>query len=359
VATGLIAALFQPVRGRVQMWVNRLLYGDREDPYGVLVRLGQRLENTLAVESVLPTIVQTVAEALRLPHAAITVLDRHGEELELAATGRPHSATIRLPLVFQGEPVGSLLLAPRAPGEAFSGSDREVLDSLARQAGVAVHAVRLNAELQRARERLVAAREEERRRLRRDLHDGLGSQMVGLSLQLGGVRTLIAREPDAAAAQVGEIQAELRGAVTMVRQLVHDLRPPTLDELGLIAAVRQLADRHDSGEPPRIVVESSAVLPTLPAAVEVALYRITQEALTNTLKHARARNCRVSLQVRGQHIELAIADDGAGMPSVWTPGVGLGSMRERAEELGGEFQIVSTAQDGTRILVQLPLRDLA
>jgi signal transduction histidine kinase len=377
VATGLIAALFQPVRVRVQAWINRLLYGERDDPYSVLVRLGQRLDNTLAAESVLPTIVQTVAEALRLPYAAITLRDRDGADLEVAAIGSPHGATARLPLVYQGEHVGTLLLDPRAPGEGFSGSDRELLDSLARQAGVAAHAVRLNSELQRARERLVAAREEERRRLRRDLHDGLGSQMVGLSLQLGGLRSLIACEPAAAVAQVTDLQTELRGAVTTIRQLVHDLRPPALDELGLVAALRQLADRHDpvhgpagahdpghgpagatgdTAAGPRITIDASDALPPLPVAVEVALYRITQEALTNTLKHARARSCHVSLTAVDRQVELAIADDGLGMPPVWTPGVGLGSMRERAEELGGEFQIAFRAPTGTQVRVRLPVR---
>jgi signal transduction histidine kinase len=362
VATGLVAALFQPVRDRVQTGVNRLLYGDRDDPYGILVRLGQRLDDTLAAESVLQTIAQTVAEALRLPHAAITLRDRDGTDVEVAASGDPQAASVHLPLVYQGERVGMLRLAPRAPGEVFGGPDRELLQTLARQAGVAVHTVRLNSELQRARERLVAAREEERRRLRRDLHDGLGSQMVGLSLQLGGLRALIDREPELAVAQISDLQAELRHAVTMVRQLVHDLRPPALDELGLPAALRQLTDRHDVGlasPAPQITLEASDELPPLPAAVEVALYRITQEALTNTLKHAQARSCRVSLRVIGRSIELAIADDGVGLPSFWTPGVGLSSMRERAEELGGQFHVGSVARDGTRVLVTLPLREVA
>jgi signal transduction histidine kinase len=385
VATGFIAAAFQPVRMRVQSAINRLLYGDRDDPYSVVVRLGQRLDNTLAAESVLPTIVHAVVEALRLPYAAIRLRGRDGEDLEVAAVGEPPSESVSLPLVYQAEQVGTLLLAPRAPGEGFSGSDRELLEMLARQAGAAVHAVRLHAELQRARERLVAAREEERRRLRRDLHDGLGSQLVGLSLQLGGLRTLIGREPAAAVAHVADLQVEFRGAVTLVRQLVHDLRPPALDELGLVAALRQLVERQDvrAGTPggdgeatpslvglaspgvvgdaavgPRIWLDASDELPPLSAAIEVALYRITQEALANTLKHARARGCHVSLRVVDRHVELAIADDGVGMPAVWTPGVGLGSMRERAEELGGELNITSGPRDGTRVCVRLPLRDV-
>jgi len=165
--------LVQPLRQRLQRGVNRLLYGERDEPYAVLSRLGRRLEGTLAPDAVLPAIVETVAGALKLPYAAIAL--REGECLAVvAAFGQPVGDPLRLPLVYRHEAVGELLLAPRAPGEPFSPADRRLLDDLARQAGVAAHAVRLTADLQRSRERLVTLREEERRRLRRDPHDGLG-----------------------------------------------------------------------------------------------------------------------------------------------------------------------------------------
>ncbi len=158
------------------------------------------------------------------------------------------------------------MVAPRSPGEAFSPADERLLEDLARQAGGAAHAVRLNADLQRSRERLVTAREEERRRLRRDLHDGLGAQLAGLNVQAGVLRNLIPRDPAAADELVVELRGELRAAIADIRRLVHDLRPPALDELGLESALRRLAERYGEGAL-RVRVETPEGLPSLPAAV--------------------------------------------------------------------------------------------
>ena len=168
-------------------------------------------------------------------------------------------------------------LAPRAPGEAFP-KDQRLLDELARQGGLAAHAVRLTADLQRSREHLVTAREEERRRLRRDLHDGLGATLAALHLQAGAIRTLMRQDLAAAEAELLDLQAEIRSAVSDIRRLVYALRPPTLDELGLVGAIRQYAAQYDT-EPCfgrracrslSVVVEAPNELPALTAAVEVA-----------------------------------------------------------------------------------------
>src|SRR5215216_2948104 len=181
VATGLVAVLFQPLRGRLQRGVNRLMYGERDDPYAVISRLGRRLEATLVPEAVLTTVVETIAQALKLPYAAILLEEGEGYR-SAASYGSPRGESETLPLVYQREEIGQLVLSPRAPGEGFSDADRDLLEDLARQAEVAVHAVRLTADLQSSRERLVATREEERRRLRRDLHDGIGPTLTGLAL---------------------------------------------------------------------------------------------------------------------------------------------------------------------------------
>jgi signal transduction histidine kinase len=353
-ATGLVAVLFQPLRSTLQRGVNRLMYGERDDPYAVISRLGRRLEAALAPDTVLPTVAETIAQALKLPYAA--VLLKEGEGFRTAAAyGSPRGEPETLPLIYQRVEIGRLVLSPRAPGEGFSDEDRSLLEDLARQAEVAVHAVRLTTDLQHSRERLVATREEERRRLRRDLHDGLGAQLAGLNVQAGTLRRLIPRDPDAANELVVELREELRGAIADIRRLVYDLRPPALDNLGLVEALRQLAERYGSkDEPLAVLVEAPEDLPDLPAAVEVAVYRITQEALTNVVRHARARTCVVRLIV-DEGVTLEIVDDGVGIPEERSAGVGLSSMHERASELGGSCVFEPAPKGGTQVLVRLPL----
>jgi signal transduction histidine kinase len=355
-ATGLVAVLFAPLRDRLQRGVNRLMYGERDDPYAVVSRLGERLEATLAPDAVMPTITETVREALRLPYAAIALTENGAATPRVAASvGEPVEKPMRLPLTYQGEQVGELLLGPRAPNETFGPADRRLLEGLARQAGVAAYAVRLTSDLQRSRERLVATREEERRRLRRDLHDGLGAQLAGLNVQAGTLRRLIPHDPAAADELVVELRDELRGAISDIRRLVYDLRPPALDDLGLAAALHQLAERYGAeGEQLRVLVEMPEDLPNLPAAVEVAVYRIAQEALTNVVRHAKAKACVVRLRV-DEGVTLEIVDDGIGIPKEHGAGVGLSSMRERSSELGGSCVVESVPKGGTQVLIRLPL----
>jgi signal transduction histidine kinase len=234
---------------------------------------------------------------------------------------------------------------------------------------VAVHAVRLTADLQRSRERLVSAREEERRRLRRDLHDGLGPTLGAQRLKVGSARALYVQDPAAADALLAELEADLGAALADIRRLVYDLRPPALDELGLVGAIRQTAAPYagrgdhagsDNGNRLHVEVVAPARLPPLPAAVEVAAYRIAQEALTNVVRHAHARTCQIRLSLEETALRVAVADDGVGLPEPRAgrprhTGVGLVSMRERAEELGGTCQLQTPAEGGTRVLARLPL----
>jgi len=353
-AVGIIAVLFHPLRVRLQRGVNRLMYGERDNPYAVLARLGQRLEATLAPDAVLETIVETIAQALKLPYVAVA-LKQEDEFAEAAAVGSPVKGDymLCLPLVYQGELVGELHLAPRGAGETFTSADRRLLEDLARQAEVAVHAVRLTADLQRARERLVTAREEERRRLRRDLHDGLGPQLASQTLALDAASRLLERDPRGAAALLNDLKAQSRSSIADIRRLVYNLRPPALDDLGLVPAVRELAEQY-AHTGVTITVEASEPMPSLPAAVEVACYRIVQEALTNVVRHAGARRCEVHMDVEDT-LCMEIRDDGSGLPTNPRSGVGLRSMRERAEELGGSCIISATHGGGTSVRAQLPL----
>jgi len=209
-------------------------------------------------------------------------------------------------------------------------------------------------ELQRARERLVAAREEERRRLRRDLHDGLGPALAGAALMVEAAENLLAVDPVAASDLLEHARAEIQGAVADVRRLVYALRPPALDELGLVGAVREQAERLSVGDHPHVAVEAPEGLDALPAAVEVAAYGIALEAMTNVARHADARTCVVRISVNGS-LELEVSDDGQGLPSLYRAGVGMASMRERAEELGGTCEIERADGRGTCVRARLPL----
>jgi signal transduction histidine kinase len=371
--TGLVALLFQPLRGRLQRDVNRLMYGERDDPYAVTSRLGRRLEATITPEAVLPTITETIAQALKLPYAAILLKEGDGFRTA-AAYGSPTGEPEALPLVYQREEIGRLVFAHRAPGEQFSVADRRLLEDLARQAEVAVHAVRLTTDLQHSRERLVATREEERRRLRRDLHDGFGPTLASLALGLNVSRKLMAsNELQDADEVLARLEQETEDTVADVRRLIYGLRPPALDDLGLIAAIRQQAESNGfvvegfSGETDNkaagedgsafFSLEAPEELPPLPAAVEVAAYRIAQEAMTNVARHAHAKTCRVHLSVdrAGGVLELEVTDDGVGVPEDRRAGVGLSSIRERAEELGGTCGVEPVPTGGTRVLARLPL----
>jgi signal transduction histidine kinase len=373
IATGLVALLFNPLRQRLQRSVNHLMYGERDEPYVALSRLGRRLETTLAPESVLPTVVTTVRDVLRLPYVAIYLQqDSHGYKIvaESAAPSlRIENGRIRvpgmeregrcIPLIHQGETVGYIVLGPRAPNEAFSTMDLRLLDDLAPQVGVAVHAVRLTADLQRSREQLVLAREEERRRLRRDLHDGLGPQLAGLALKLETLRNRLNGDP-LADSLLADLAKRTQDATADVRHLVYELRPPTLDEFGLIMALRegvaQFTQQGVNGV--RITFDAPDSLPPLPAAVEVAVYRITQEALTNVIRHAEAHNCHINLGLdeSAGFLCLDVQDDGKGLSIKRRAGVGLNSMRERAEELGGALTVTTLPTGGTQLRARLPCR---
>ncbi len=360
VAAGVVAVLFAPLRDRLQRGVNRLMYGERDDPYAVLSRLGRRLEATFDPDGVLPAIVETVAHALRLPYAAIALKhDSEGNFFEAVEYGNkePAGEPLVVTLAYQKETVGELRLSPRAPGEPFAESDLRLLEDLARQAGVAAHAVRLTTELQRSRERLVRAREEERRRLRRDLHDGVGPRLAALMLELETAGDLVAKDPEASALMT-RLSEQARETIADVRRSVRALRPPALDELGLVGALREATARYGRAGGLEVSVEAPDALPPLPAAVEVACYLIAQEATTNVARHAKASKCRVRVKLDEEAgaLIVEVEDDGRGIGKNDRVGVGTSSMRERAEELGGRCMVEPSAEgSGTLVRALLPL----
>ncbi|GAB2485097.1 sensor histidine kinase [Nocardiopsis aegyptia] len=338
VAALLIALAFNPVRIRAQRWVDRLFYGSRGDPVGAVSQMSARL----AADD-LSGVLAGIAEALRLPFAAL----RH-DGREVAAVGDRPESTHTVALAFRGARVGDLVVGHRYGERALSGADRNVLALLASPLAAALHASALSDELQASRERIIAAREEERRRLHRDLHDGLGPVLTGAGYKADAARNLVADAPERAGSLIAEVRTDLKAAVDDVRRIVYGLRPPALDELGLVGAVRRQCEALlidvDLDAPP--------ALPALPAAVEVAAYRIISEALTNAARHARADSVRVGIRV-GTAVEVTVEDDG-GSGDPWEPGVGLRSIRDRAAELGGSCR-AGPGPNGGRVEAVLPL----
>lgn len=362
-ATGLAALVALPIRDVLQRGVNRLMYGERDEPWRAMRRLAQRLEWAADPDRAFPAIVETVAEALRIPSVALEVAGPDGVPSIVAQRGEVRGETVSIALLHGAEPVGRLLIGVRPGERGFRADERGLLEDLARQAGTAIRAVRLREDLARSREALVVAREEERRRLRRDLHDGLGPALAAIGLHAEASADLVRSDPAAAERRLRELGDEVGLALADIRRLVDGLRPPALDELGLVGAIRQQAERLEgggatggagSGTGPRISVTGSGTLEGLPAAVEVAAFRIAVEAMTNAVRHADARSCRVRLAL-DDALSIEVVDDGRGMVEGTRSGVGLESMHHRAAEVGGMLVVDRGGDGGTRVTARLPV----
>ena len=354
IATGVVAVLFQPLRTRIQRAVDRYIYGERDDPAGVITRLASGLETTNLPNAVLPTLVETVAQALKLPFVAIELHGAEGAPVVAALVGeRPPEVEV-MAMSYQNQVIGQLVVAPRAPGESFSPADLSLLNTIAQLAATTARTIQLTGEVQEARVRTVSAREEERRRLRRDLHDGLGPVLASQGLKLAAARQLLREKPEVSERLLDEVMNQSENTVAEVRRLVYALRPPTLDELGLIEAIREHVEVVGANAGLLITVDAPDALPEIPAAIEVAAFRVVQEALNNVIRHAQARHCTISITAN-DFLQICIEDDGVGVPPQTRSGVGLQSMRERAIEVGGVCKIENGAQGGVVVRLSLPL----
>jgi signal transduction histidine kinase len=275
---------------------------------------------------------------------------------ELASYGNPPAARHATPLRQGGEAVGELIVGLR-PGEArLDPGDARILDLVSAPIAATVQAIALAEQLRSSRELVITAREEERRRLRRDLHDGLGPVLTGVVLNAEAALRRLSNDPAQTADLLVELRDQATGALDDIRRLVYDLRPPALDSLGLADALREQAavlGRRESAAPLQVSVEAPPQLPELPAAVEVAAYRIVTEALTNVVRHSSASAAVVTLTVTAGVLQISVHDDGINLGAGWQAGVGLTSIRERAAELGGRCRIEHD-RTGGRVDVELP-----
>lgn len=355
-AAGATGVVLQPLARRLSVGVDRLYYGDRATPYAVLTVLGQDLAAVGPdVSNVPQTVCDRVVSSLRLGGAEVE-LDVEGERRAVADAGGAISVDApAFDLRHRGEVVGRLRVAPRPGERGLDPRDAEILARVADQAAPALAALQLHQQLQRSRESLVATREVERRRLRRELHDGIGATLAGMRLQVESARRLV--EDRAAQRLLDSTGDGIAQAVAEVRTICEGLRPPGVDDLGLGRAVELAADRVRA---PELEVEVSvASLPDVGPAAEAAAYRITTEALANVVRHSGAGEVTVTLRAEGASLVLTVEDDGVGVGPEVRRGVGLTSMHRRAEELGGRL-VVSTppAGRGTRVRAVLPISEV-
>ena len=299
----------------------------------------------------------TVVDSLFLDRAAL-----RGGGIFDASIGAPidrgaePEGTERFPIVFHGEELAELVVPPRRGESSLTARDREVVERIAVHAAPALHGARALAELSDAHARLVLAREEERRRLRRDLHDDLSPTLSGLSLGAAALAKRAARVDPGLAEEAAELHRDIQAAVEQSREIAYGLRPPILDDRGLVAAIRDRV--HGQGaDALRVEVRAPEVELNLPAAVDLAALRIVQEAVSNVRRHAKASTCTITLERRPGELRVQVDDDGVGIPSRLRGGLGLASMRERATELGGSARFGSAPGGGGRVTVRLPAPD--
>ena len=336
-----IALAFNPVRVRLQRLVDRAVYGTRRDPVAAVSAVGQRL-----VGDDLGGVADALRETLRLSYVAIE--RQPGGVVE---SGERPATTQSWPLIYDSEPIGNLIVGPRHGERRLSGSDQRVIDVVAAPLAIVLQAQALTEDLRASRERVIEAAEEERSRLRRELHDSLGPLLTGAAFKADGIALAAQHRPERAESLAIELADQLRQSVEGVRQLAYGLRPAALDELGLVGALEEQGRRFG---PVKVVIDAPESLPALPSSVEVAAYRIATEALTNVIRHSDAKLASVRLKTNDGTLEMIITDDGTStLP--WAPGLGLTSIKSRASEIGGACEAGPTA-DGGRVVATLPLR---
>jgi two-component system NarL family sensor kinase len=348
IAVALIVLTVEPVRRWLRLTMDDVVYGHLGDGYDVITELNRQLEGAAPTDAMrpAPSLAAMIARTLNVPYVAIVDGDTEASVLGVRPADRDLAD---VPLSYQGTEIGHLYVAPRHPGTTLSTRDLKLLSDLAQQLGVALYAIRASEQVQASRAALVTAREEERRRIRRDLHDGLGPTLASMKLQLSAVARLMEAEPGRAADLLDEVREAVDVTTADIRRLVYGLRPPLIDELGLIAALRNHPSAQDGFE----ITVCPDALPELPAAVEVALYRIASEAIHNAVRHSGGQRCQVTIETFPGGVRMCIGDDGRGLPSPLVEGVGISAIRERAAELGGTVELLSDA--GTKITTVVPL----
>jgi signal transduction histidine kinase len=374
-ATAVVAVAFQPVRERVQRFANRLVYGKRATPYEVLSEFAHRMAGSYAVDDLLPRMARILAEGTGAEEARVWL--RVGSDLRPAAawpdgvvSAQPLPltdgevpalpGTLSLPVNHRGELLGALSLTkPR--GERLTPGEEKLATDLSSQAGLVLRNVRLTQELllrldelQASRQRIVAAQDQERRRLERNIHDGAQQQLVALAVKIRLAKALLGADPARFDDLMGQVETEAGSALEDLRNLARGIYPPLLADKGLVAARESQARR--AGVP--VTVEADGV-GRYPQEAEAAVYFCVLEALQNVAKYAKATAAVIRLSEEPSSLAFQVTDDGAGFdPSVTSYGTGLQGMSDRLAALGGEVAVRSAPGAGTAVKGMLPVREL-
>jgi signal transduction histidine kinase len=374
VATAIVAVAFQPVRERLQKIANRLVYGKRATPYEVLSEFSERVAESYAANDVLPRMARVLAEGTGAVRADVWL--RAGQLLRPAASwpegplaaepaliggdsvpGMPEADRV-VEVRHQGELLGALSVTKRA-GESLTPVEEKLLDDLASQAGLVLKNVGLTSELlarledlRASRQRLVAAQDEERRRLERNLHDGAQQNLVALKVKLGLAEMFLEKDPARAKQTLADLKVDTDEALETLRDLARGIYPPLLADKGLVAALESQARKATL--PVQVDAEGVG---RYPQEVEAAVYFCVLEALQNVQKYASASNAMVRLREEASGLGFEVEDDGDGFdPAGIQRGSGLTNMADRLEALGGSVDLASARGRGTRVTGHLPVR---
>ncbi len=363
VVTAVVAVAFHPVRTRVARLADRLVYGSRATPYEVLAGFSRRLGGTLDAEDALPQMARIVGEGVGatavdvwlvvsggLRRVALWPTDPHRSSPTSPEAGSsPGPGTDRVVEVRdRGELLGTINLT-LPEGRTLTPTEDRLVRDLAAHAGLVLSNVRLLEQLKASRQRLITAQDEERRRIERDIHDGVQQRLVTLALALRMAATRAGRAPPTELeARLEGIAAEVAETLAELRRLARGIHPAIVTEGGLAAALESLAQRA----PVPVELQLTPV-DRLRTSVEVSVYYLVAEALTNVAKHARASTATVALDRHADHLRIEVADDGAGgaRPS---PGSGLAGLTDRVAALGGRLELDSPAGGGTRVRAEIP-----
>ncbi|WP_436793347.1 sensor histidine kinase [Actinospongicola halichondriae] len=356
IGVAVVAAGVQPARRVLQRRVDHLVRGESATPFDALSRVGAGLGTAADERELADAVAESMRLSFRLEGVAIDV-DWPTGARRLAQAGAMTDETVRFPLVVQQESVGVLIASPR-PGERLDRATTEPIERMAPIVAATVQLVARTRALAESRARIAEARDEERRQLRRELHDGFGPALAGIGLGLQAARNTVAVDADAAGALLGRLATEIEERVEEVRTLARGLLPPVLEELGLVPAIEELAERHRLNEGLVVHVDVDDAFGAVDAELRSALYGIVAESVRNVVRHAAASTCTISLRNGSEGRTVVVRDDGVGIDPTRPRGVGLRSMGERADAIGARLT-VEAANPGTvvRVCIPSPLRD--